>query len=114
MEALWKRGNAAELRQRLVPRIAFGTAGLRARMGAGWACINELIVVQTTQVSPHERPATDRPHRAPTRPHPRPTPASSSTFSPRPFHRTALTPCSCRACWRTWTAPTRPCAHAAS
>ena len=97
MEALWKRGNAAELRQRLVPRIAFGTAGLRARMGAGWACINELIVVQTTQVSPHERPATDRPHRAPPPPHPPPPP-----------------PCSCRACWRTWTAPTRPCAHAAS
>ncbi|CAF9917801.1 MAG: hypothetical protein GOMPHAMPRED_001382 [Gomphillus americanus] len=33
----------------LYPRIAFGTAGLRAQVGAGYARMNDLIVLQTTQ-----------------------------------------------------------------
>lgn len=38
-----------ELRQRLLPRIAFGTAGLRARAEAGFARMNCLVVIQTSQ-----------------------------------------------------------------
>ncbi|KAF7359446.1 hypothetical protein MSAN_01287300 [Mycena sanguinolenta] len=30
-------------------RIEFGTAGLRARMAAGWSCMNDLIVIQASQ-----------------------------------------------------------------
>ena len=33
----------------LYPRIAFGTAGLRAQVGAGYARMNDLIVLQTTK-----------------------------------------------------------------
>ena len=40
-----------ELRQRLDKRIAFGTAGLRGRMAAGYSCMNELTVLQASQVS---------------------------------------------------------------
>lgn len=39
-----------ELRARMEPRIDFGTAGLRAKMAAGFACMNELVIIQTTQV----------------------------------------------------------------
>ncbi|MCJ1355426.1 MAG: Phosphoglucomutase-3 [Icmadophila ericetorum] len=41
--------NAAELERRLRPRISFGTAGLRARMEAGFARMNSLVVIQTSQ-----------------------------------------------------------------
>lgn len=34
---------------RLTHRIHFGTAGLRAKMGAGFALMNELTVIQATQ-----------------------------------------------------------------
>jgi len=37
------------LEKRMTPRIAFGTAGLRASMGAGFAHMNKLVVIQTTQ-----------------------------------------------------------------
>ncbi|KAJ6500366.1 hypothetical protein C8R45DRAFT_820604 [Mycena sanguinolenta] len=37
---LWDQGNTAELEQRMRTRIEFGTAGLRARMAAGWSCMN--------------------------------------------------------------------------
>lgn len=30
-------------------RVQFGTAGLRAAMGCGYACMNELVVLQTCQ-----------------------------------------------------------------
>lgn len=33
----------------MTPRIAFGTAGLRAKMGPGYACMNALTVIQTSQ-----------------------------------------------------------------
>lgn len=38
-----------ELEVRLSNRIQFGTAGLRAKMGSGFALMNELTVIQATQ-----------------------------------------------------------------
>ena len=38
-----------ELERRMKPRIAFGTAGLRARMEAGFSRMNQLTVIQTSQ-----------------------------------------------------------------
>jgi phosphomannomutase len=49
IEQLIKDKNEKELSTRLLHRIAFGTAGLRARMGAGFTYMNNLIVIQTTQ-----------------------------------------------------------------
>ena len=40
-----------ELRDRLCCRMTFGTAGLRSAMGAGFCYINDLAVIQSTQVS---------------------------------------------------------------
>eukprot|EP01099_Mayorella_cantabrigiensis_P004083 TRINITY_DN306_c0_g2_i1.p1 TRINITY_DN306_c0_g2~~TRINITY_DN306_c0_g2_i1.p1 ORF type:complete len:637 (-),score=164.32 TRINITY_DN306_c0_g2_i1:326-2149(-) len=37
------------LRSLLTPRIEFGTAGLRGKMEAGFACMNDLTVIQTSQ-----------------------------------------------------------------
>ncbi|KAJ3380776.1 Phosphoglucomutase-3 [Entophlyctis sp. JEL0112] len=47
--ALLARRDFARLRPRLAPPIAFGTAGLRAEMAAGFACINQLTVIQASQ-----------------------------------------------------------------
>lgn len=41
--------NVEELEKRLRNRIAFGTAGLRAKMEAGFSRMNPLTVIQTTQ-----------------------------------------------------------------
>jgi phosphoglucomutase len=41
--------NTDELEKRLRNRIAFGTAGLRAKMGAGFSLMNSLTVIQTSQ-----------------------------------------------------------------
>lgn len=30
-------------------RLEFGTAGLRGRMGAGFACMNDVVVIQAAQ-----------------------------------------------------------------
>jgi phosphoglucomutase len=43
------QGNEDELRKRLTPRISFGTAGLRARMEAGFARMNAVTVIQASQ-----------------------------------------------------------------
>lgn len=43
------KGHTAELESRLRTRIAFGTAGLRGRMQAGFACMNSLTVIQASQ-----------------------------------------------------------------
>jgi phosphoglucomutase len=43
------KGDTAELEKRLRNRIAFGTAGLRGRMQAGFACMNSLTVIQASQ-----------------------------------------------------------------
>ncbi|KAH9901639.1 phosphoglucomutase first 3 domain-containing protein [Cubamyces lactineus] len=41
--------NIVELKKRMSPRIEFGTAGLRGRMEAGWARMNDLIIIQASQ-----------------------------------------------------------------
>ncbi|KAL7721242.1 Phosphoglucomutase-2 [Entamoeba marina] len=41
--------NEEELSKRLSKRIAFGTAGLRGKMCAGFSCMNNLIIQQATQ-----------------------------------------------------------------
>ncbi|KAF5391768.1 hypothetical protein D9757_001672 [Collybiopsis confluens] len=46
---LREKGDTQELERRLKTRIEFGTAGLRGRMEAGWARMNDLIVIQTSQ-----------------------------------------------------------------
>ncbi|EKM82875.1 hypothetical protein AGABI1DRAFT_68903 [Agaricus bisporus var. burnettii JB137-S8] len=49
IQGLWDSGNVKELESRMSPRIKFGTAGLRGRMQAGWARMNDLIVIQASQ-----------------------------------------------------------------
>ncbi|RXN14927.1 glucose 1,6-bisphosphate synthase [Labeo rohita] len=49
LESLVREGRVVELRRRLCSRMTFGTAGLRAEMGAGFACINNLTIIQSTQ-----------------------------------------------------------------
>ncbi|XP_069059902.1 glucose 1,6-bisphosphate synthase [Pleurodeles waltl] len=49
IENLLLDGKDKELRERLCRRMSFGTAGLRSAMGAGFSCINDLTVIQTTQ-----------------------------------------------------------------
>ncbi|XP_062408606.1 glucose 1,6-bisphosphate synthase [Sardina pilchardus] len=49
IEVLSGEENVPELRKRLCSRMAFGTAGLRAAMGAGFSRINDLTVIQSTQ-----------------------------------------------------------------
>ncbi|KAJ7990515.1 hypothetical protein DPEC_G00301140 [Dallia pectoralis] len=49
IEALLQDGQVEELRRRLLTRMSFGTAGLRAAMGAGFALINDLTIIQSTQ-----------------------------------------------------------------
>jgi glucose-1,6-bisphosphate synthase len=40
-----------ELRLRLCCRMAFGTAGLRAAMGVGFALIKDMTIIQSKQVN---------------------------------------------------------------
>lgn len=49
IETLAAEKNAKELESRLSTRLTFGTAGLRARMGAGFSRLNCLTIVQTSQ-----------------------------------------------------------------
>lgn len=49
IEQLAARNDIQELERRMKPRIAFGTAGLRARMEAGFSRMNRLTVIQTSQ-----------------------------------------------------------------
>ncbi|KAH7091242.1 hypothetical protein FB567DRAFT_518262 [Paraphoma chrysanthemicola] len=46
---LLAHGKTEELEKRLRHRIAFGTAGLRGPMQAGFACMNSLTVIQASQ-----------------------------------------------------------------
>eukprot|EP00043_Microstomoeca_roanoka_P008917 m.85512 g.85512 ORF g.85512 m.85512 type:complete len:598 (-) comp14428_c0_seq1:532-2325(-) len=48
-EELLKSGNWKALQAQFGQRIEFGTAGLRAAMKAGWACMNDLTVIQASQ-----------------------------------------------------------------
>jgi phosphoglucomutase len=49
IQNLLVQGNTSELEARLRNRIAFGTAGLRGPMKAGFACMNSLVVIQASQ-----------------------------------------------------------------
>jgi len=49
IKKLLERQNIVELNKLLGSRLAFGTAGLRARMGAGFARLNSLTIIQTSQ-----------------------------------------------------------------
>uniref|UniRef100_A0A8C4E2R7 Phosphoglucomutase 2 like 1 n=1 Tax=Dicentrarchus labrax TaxID=13489 RepID=A0A8C4E2R7_DICLA len=49
LESLVAAGCLGDLRKRLCSRMSFGTAGLRAAMGAGFSRINDLTVIQSTQ-----------------------------------------------------------------
>jgi phosphoglucomutase len=49
ISGLLHQGNTEELEKRLRYRIAFGTAGLRGPMKAGFACMNSLTVIQASQ-----------------------------------------------------------------
>ncbi|KAM6969818.1 glucose 1,6-bisphosphate synthase [Aplochiton taeniatus] len=49
IQTLLQDGDVEELRRRLCSRMSFGTAGLRATVGAGFALINDLTIIQTTQ-----------------------------------------------------------------
>lgn len=49
IQRLHSAGDRDTLRRLLELRLQFGTAGLRARMGAGYSCINELTIIQTSQ-----------------------------------------------------------------
>ena len=44
-----KERKHTELEALLTKRMAFGTAGLRARMGPGYSCMNDVTVIQTSQ-----------------------------------------------------------------
>lgn len=46
---LVKQQNVKELEVLLTSRLTFGTAGLRARMGAGFSRLNSLTIIQTSQ-----------------------------------------------------------------
>ena len=46
---LVKQDNVKELEVLLASRLTFGTAGLRARMGAGFSRLNSLTIIQTSQ-----------------------------------------------------------------
>lgn len=41
----------SELQRCFGARMEFGTAGLRAAMGPGVSCMNDLTIIQTTQVT---------------------------------------------------------------
>lgn len=42
-------GKIDQLRKHLLKRLQFGTAGLRGRMGPGTNCMNDLVIIQTSQ-----------------------------------------------------------------
>ena len=49
VQALVDAGDGAALGKAMGSRMAFGTAGLRGPMGAGYSCMNEVTVLQCTQ-----------------------------------------------------------------
>ncbi|EFA79896.1 phosphoglucomutase [Heterostelium album PN500] len=49
IQSLLESDNQSELKSRLEQRIAFGTAGLRGPMKAGFSCMNDLTVIQASQ-----------------------------------------------------------------
>ncbi|OQS00204.1 phosphoglucomutase [Thraustotheca clavata] len=49
IQALLDAEDVDGLRQKLGKRLEFGTAGLRAAMGSGTVCMNDLVIIQTMQ-----------------------------------------------------------------
>ncbi|KAJ3615322.1 hypothetical protein NHX12_018890, partial [Muraenolepis orangiensis] len=49
VKALVQEGAVDQLRRCFSSRMVFGTAGLRAAMGPGVSCMNDLTIIQTTQ-----------------------------------------------------------------
>lgn len=49
IQSLLDTDNENELIRLLSSRMSFGTAGLRGPMGAGYNCMNSLVILQTTQ-----------------------------------------------------------------
>lgn len=49
LRRLWDQRKTDELERRMRTRIEFGTAGLRGKMEAGWARMNDLIIIQASQ-----------------------------------------------------------------
>lgn len=51
VQDMMKEGAVDALKKCFSSRMEFGTAGLRAAMGPGVSCMNDLTIIQTTQVS---------------------------------------------------------------
>ncbi|KAK4320745.1 hypothetical protein Pmani_008402 [Petrolisthes manimaculis] len=49
LKGLLDKGNVSLLEKLLLNRLLFGTAGLRGRMGTGYAQMNDLVIIQTSQ-----------------------------------------------------------------
>ncbi|KAJ8960674.1 hypothetical protein NQ314_006043 [Rhamnusium bicolor] len=49
MRELVAENKIEELKKILLKRISFGTAGLRGKMSVGYACMNDLVIIQTAQ-----------------------------------------------------------------
>uniref|UniRef100_A0A224Z1A7 Phosphoglucomutase / phosphopentomutase n=1 Tax=Rhipicephalus zambeziensis TaxID=60191 RepID=A0A224Z1A7_9ACAR len=49
IEHLQKIGDTDQLQRLLLTRLQFGTAGLRGVMGPGYAAMNDLVIIQTSQ-----------------------------------------------------------------
>lgn len=49
LKGLVAENKVEELKKILLNRLSFGTAGLRGRMAVGYACMNDLVIVQTAQ-----------------------------------------------------------------
>lgn len=87
MEALLAAGRRDELRARLCSRMSFGTAGLRAPMGAGFSRINDLTVIQSTQVPPCPPPPPSAPGPAALKPCACDCPPGLALVPDQPFPR---------------------------
>lgn len=49
VESWLKEKNFDRLEKIMLKRMAFGTAGLRGVMAAGFGCMNDLVIIETSQ-----------------------------------------------------------------